>query len=366
VAGYGVNVGERRVLIADDDTSIRRLLRRILETEFTVAEADNGDTAFVAARAEPPDVVLLDLDMPVLDGHGALLRFRADPELRSVPVLIVTGRAAGGEDAAVFLRDGAHDFVRKPFEDVELVARVRAACRHRALEQALRERNRELEAFASFAAHDLKSPLNNISIVAELLNSHVALSEDKRSAFLNDIVDMAAQGSRLVADLLALAREDWADQAMNRTRTDLEAVVRSVVHDAYLPEADVRIGGTWAAVPVPEAAARSVFANLLSNAGHYGRDDDGHLTCTITGSVDGDTLAVVFEDGGPGIDPSVARRIFEPFVGAAAGRPPNDSSSGLGLAMVARTLHRHGGAVSLLDGHPRGAAFCITLPVVSA
>jgi DNA-binding response OmpR family regulator len=165
----------KTIRVADDDPRLRRLLRRILAEEFDVLEAEDGEQAVAMTRAEHPGVVLLDLEMPVLDGHGALRRIREEPGLRSTPVLIVTGAATGGEMAAGCLRDGAHDFVRKPFEDMELLARVRAAYRYKALEDGLRSRNAELETFASQAAHDLKSPLAGIMLITEIL-AHPKLS----------------------------------------------------------------------------------------------------------------------------------------------------------------------------------------------
>lgn len=353
-------VGSRVVLVADDDPAVRRLLARMLSDEFTIIEAANGAEAVDRAREELPDVVLLDLDMPVLDGHAALLRIKAEPALQTTPVLIVTGASTGGDHAAAVLRDGAHDFVRKPFEDVELVARVRAAYRHKTLEEALRERNRELEAFASRAAHDLKSPLNNISVVAELLTSEVRLNEEQRTRSLLDIREMAAQGRRLVTDLLSLAREDWA---ITQAVSDPESVLRSVIAETDLTDAEIVVEGQWPKVSVPEAAVRSVFANLLLNAGHYGRDKEGHLSCTVTGAVGDGTLEVVFADRGEGIPAVVADRAFEPFVTAPGTAQKNPESTGLGLAIVAATLERHGGRVALLDDGLPGARFRLTLPL---
>lgn len=353
----------RLVLIADDDRSVRRLLRRILDREFGVVEAEDGVAAVALARSERPSVVLLDLNMPLLDGHGALLRLRSDPGLRTTPVLIVTGAAISGEDAAACLRDGAHDFVRKPFEETELVGRVNAAFRHKALEDELRRRNRELEAFASFAAHDLKSPLCAIATIADLLATKgFSLEAGARTRFLADIADLAAQGSRLVADLLALAREDWVGAAVVPTPIDVEPLVRTVVDEGQLDNARVDIVGSWTKVLVPEAAMRSVLGNLVSNANYYGRGDSGTLDLAITGATTPDEQQILVEDQGAGIDPRVIDRIFDPFVVGPGSAQRNPSSTGLGLALVTRTLERHGGGVDLVDGRAAGAAFRVRLP----
>jgi len=354
-------VAGKFILVADDEPRMRRLLRRILGDEFGVIEAGDGEEAVALARAERPSVVLLDLEMPVLDGHGALLQLRAEPELRSTPVLIVTGAATGGDDAAACLRDGAHDFVRKPFEEPELLARVRAAYRHKAFEDGLRRRNEELETFASQAAHDLKSPLAGIMMITEVLN-HPKLAQDgeTRRRIQDDIRTLAERGTQLVTDLLAVARQDWASDLGLTTRVDAESLVWSVLDDAKLADADVTVLGDWAKVRIPEGELRSVLANVIGNASHYGRGPDGHLDLTVSAAPAGDRLAITVEDRGRGIDPALAARIFDPFVTAADSLDRNPSSTGLGLAIVKRTLERRGGGVEIV-ARPVGTAFRITV-----
>lgn len=357
-------MASRVVLVADDDPAIRRLLRRILSHEFVVVEAGDGEEAVKAAVAEHPDVVLLDLNMPGLDGHEALLRLRAEPGLRTTPVLVVTGSAVGGEEAAACLRDGAHDFVRKPFDDFELVARVRAAYRHKAFEDELRRRNRELELFASQAAHDLKSPLAGIMIISDVLTRGLPKDEETKRGLQDEIGGLAERGARLVTELLELARQDWAGGiAVAAGLLDPEQVVVSVLEAARLDDADVEFDGQWGDVAMPEAELRSVLANLVDNASHYGRDEKGHLDLSITAGIRPGQLVITVEDRGDGVPETVADHIFEPFVTAPGSQERNPSSTGLGLALVKRTVERHGGTIELEGHRPVGTAVCVTLPL---
>jgi diguanylate cyclase (GGDEF)-like protein len=107
-------------------------------------EADNGQAALDACRAAPPDAVLLDIEMPGLDGHQVLSALESDVQLRDVPVVFLTGRTTT-EDVVEGLRLGAHDYLKKPFEVSELIARVTAAVRVKALQDELRTRNAELD-----------------------------------------------------------------------------------------------------------------------------------------------------------------------------------------------------------------------------
>jgi diguanylate cyclase (GGDEF)-like protein len=133
------------ILVADDSMVVRAVLRRQLETDgHTVVEAVNGEEAIDACREYHPDVILLDVEMPVLDGHATLTRLKADPQLKDIPVVFLTGRV-DTVDVVNGLRLGAHDYLRKPFEANELMARVSAALRTKWLQDELRTRNAELD-----------------------------------------------------------------------------------------------------------------------------------------------------------------------------------------------------------------------------
>jgi two-component system cell cycle response regulator len=133
------------VLVADDSEVVRAVLRLELEGQgHNVVTVGDGRAALDACRAYRPDVILLDVNMPGLDGYGVLEVLQADEELRFVPVVFLTSRDST-EYAVAALQAGAQDYLRKPFEPVELAARVAAAARVKRLRDELRRRNQELE-----------------------------------------------------------------------------------------------------------------------------------------------------------------------------------------------------------------------------
>lgn len=135
----------RTVLVADDSRLVRVMLRRQLEARgLRVEEAADGDEAVERCRSLRPDVVLLDVEMPGLDGHSTLRRLRDEDETRDIPVVFLTARTST-QDVVTGLQLGAHDYLRKPFEPSELIARVSAALRVKSLQDKLRERNAQLE-----------------------------------------------------------------------------------------------------------------------------------------------------------------------------------------------------------------------------
>ncbi len=156
--------GDRRstagatVLVVDDSRAIRAILRRTLEQEgYRVLEAENGSVGLDIARDAAPDLMLLDVDMPVLDGHATLVQMKADPVLCRVPVLMLTART-GAEDVALGLGQGARDYLRKPCSPIELTARIAGALRQSAQEHTFFEQQHELEELSS---HDALTGLGN-------------------------------------------------------------------------------------------------------------------------------------------------------------------------------------------------------------
>lgn len=133
------------VLIADDSLVVRAVVRSHLEeVGYRVLEAVDGIDAIDECRRGAPDVVLLDIEMPGLDGHQVLAQLKADPALRDIPVVFLTNRS-GMTDIVAGLDGGAHDYLKKPFEPPELVARVAAAAHVKKLQDQLRQRNVELD-----------------------------------------------------------------------------------------------------------------------------------------------------------------------------------------------------------------------------
>jgi diguanylate cyclase (GGDEF)-like protein len=133
------------VLVADDSLVIRAVVRGQLEDEgYRVIEAEDGVAALQRCQECPPDVILLDIEMPGLDGHQVLAALKADVNLKDVPVVFLTIRA-NMQDVLAGLRGGSHDYLKKPFDPAELVARVGAAMHVKKLQDQLRKKNEELE-----------------------------------------------------------------------------------------------------------------------------------------------------------------------------------------------------------------------------
>jgi two-component system cell cycle response regulator len=166
------------VLIADDSLVVRAVVRSGLEEEgYQVTEAEDGTTALERCRQSAPDVILLDVEMPGLTGHQVLAQLKSDDALKDVPVVFLTGRTSM-DDVLTALRGGAHDYLKKPFEAAELVARVGAAAKVKKLQDRLRERNDDLE---RVSRTDMLTGLNNRRHMDEELTRQHSIARRGRS-----------------------------------------------------------------------------------------------------------------------------------------------------------------------------------------
>lgn len=154
------------VLLVEDSATARAVVRRCLDRHgFEVIEANDGEEALSKCRASLPDVVLLDIEMPKMNGYQVIGALKADPQVRSIPVVFLTGRDAV-EDVAEGLRLGGHDYLRKPFEEIELLARISAAARLKSLQDELAARHEQL---LEVSRRDVLTGLHNRRYLEEQL-----------------------------------------------------------------------------------------------------------------------------------------------------------------------------------------------------
>jgi signal transduction histidine kinase len=366
-----------RVLVADDNADMREYLVRLLRARWIVDAVGDGRAALESALEHPPDLVLSDVMMPGMDGFGLLRSLREDPRTRTIPVMLLSARA--GEEAVIDgLEAGADDYLIKPFSARELLsrvhthlemARVRRAVAETARELAetraalmadLERKNTELEAFSYSVSHDLRAPLRSIDGFSQaLLEDYAERLPPKAQDYLRRVRSAAQRMANLIDDLLDLSRVERADMRRERVdlsrlaeqvadslkRSELERAVELVVRPGLEAEVDARL-------------FRIVLENLLGNAWKF---TSKVAAATIElGAIDDDgSVAFFVKDNGAGFAPAHAAKLFAPFQ-----RLHSDAEfpgTGIGLAIVQRIVHRHGGRVWAEGAPGQGATFYFTV-----
>jgi len=361
-------LGRERILLVDDNADMRAYVSRLLGARWQVETAIDGSDALLRARAAPPDLVLTDIMMPVMDGVELLKALRADERTHDIPVVLLSARA--GEEAHVDgLHAGADDYIVKPFHARELLARVAThlALRRMRLEMLNRERERreeyeksnaELEHFASVASHDLQEPLRMVSSYLELLGRRKECSFDERGRqYLCNAISGARRMHGLIVSLLGYAKVGSItilesvplDQVLADARANLDEMISSsgaVITAESLPLVH---GDRYALI--------QVLQNLISNAIKY-RSAQAPVVHVGVRRTDNEVIVTV-TDNGVGIEAKDLSRMFQAF-----NRLSTDASipgTGLGLATCKRIIDRHGGRIWLDSRVGHGSVFSFSV-----
>lgn len=352
------------ILAIDDKEVNLRLMRAYLQAEpYRVITFTDPREALEQVGIEPPDLILLDLMMPVMDGF-AVLGVLKDIAPR-VPVLVITG--LDERDARLRgLAAGARDYLTKPVDRSELLIRVRNLV---ALKQAgdalarvvgqLEVANRDLDVFAAGLAHDLQQPITSIAAFAQVLQHRNAqkLSPTDES-HLHRIVVAAAAAQRMIRGLLEFAR--LGQRTIDMVEVDLADVVQAARHALAHQLAARPVHWTIAPLPVVRGDAallQLAFVNLLSNAVKYSSTREQPAVIVDVTTAESGTHAVRVRDNGVGFDMAHADKLFKPFERLHG--TSEFEGTGMGLANVRRIMERHGGTVQAEAAPGQGAAFTL-------
>ncbi len=346
------------VLLAEDDLALASAIARLLAGDHTILVAHDGATAMALAEQHHPDLLITDVQMPGMDGFELTRRFRAIPGVPPAPVLVLTSRA-GLDDRLTGFGLGAVDYLTKPFDPVELRARVRAQLAHRALTRQLyaAESLASLGALSAGLAHELRNPANGIvnavAPLREALPPELADPDHPVTQLIDVMAECAEQVGYLSRQLLGFRRT--GELELRRVPVG-DVIGRALANaSAALCGVELRTRATYTgAIRCATPVLSQVLVNLLENAAHAA-GPGGWVEIATTRRPGRVTLEVT--DSGPGVPLALRDRIFEPFFTT---KPPGHGT-GLGLSTSRDLVHRHGGT---LEVRARGehTVFAVDLP----
>lgn len=366
----------RKVLIVDDDRLNIRILTGILKSEgYLIADADSGEKALELYSAFSPDLVLLDVMLPGINGYETcreLKRLYAD---NCSPIVFITAKNEA-DDVVEGLAAGGADYLAKPFQKKEVVARIRThlrsqllAYQQKMLVEQLSKANAAKNRFLGMAAHDLRNPLASIRGLAEFLRDGVVgpLSTDQLD-LINTIHTASQSMLRMVNELLDVATIESGELKIVREKHRLGELIEKCVYLANIDAAKKNTHISYAMphgepdVLVDAAKIQQVVDNLLNNAVKYSPPGS---QISAEYSWNDATCSFAVKDQGPGIPENERDRLFKDFGRLSVKPTGGEKSTGLGLAICRKIVDAHNGTIVAENLTTRGCEFRVTLPLTS-
>ncbi|MBF0455971.1 MAG: response regulator [Magnetococcales bacterium] len=357
------------LLIVDDDEDFRRIVHLFLKKRgYVVQEAGSGDLALLAACSPPaPDLILLDVDMPGLDGLETCRRFRQHPTTKQTPILMVTGFSDDGTIEKGFTA-GAEDFVSKPIQWPLLRQRIANILQKSQALQKLEEKvsrtNQEKNILLASVSHDLRAPMNAILGMGEVL-AEGELTPQQRD-YLQIMTRAGESLLVLIDDILDFSKMEAGFSLVETVQFNPKELVLGILEMFQLQASkkEVQLDGEIsddlpALVLGDPRRLRQVFINLLGNALKF--TPPGGTITFILSKKENQSLFFAVKDTGIGIAPERQNHIFTPFVQAEADTAKNYGGTGLGLAISQKLVGAMGGDLQVESEQGEGSCFFFSL-----
>lgn len=345
-------------ILAVDDNPVNMTILRSVFADYDLQTAESGSSALEAAARFRPDLVLLDIMMPDMDGYETCRRIRSDGTLQHTKIILVSTKGSLEERLAGY-QAGADDYLTKPFAVDELSAKVRVYLKLKSVEEIEAIKDRMIEVLQ----HSSRAPLNNIISYAEMLADEGFSDDAVRGAALKIILRHARRLHRLLDKGGLLAGMKSGKHVFEFVPGDLSAVIRQALAEVapQMLEKNITVQGT---IPrrcestFDEKYVLFVVRSLLENAVRYSRPG-GTVEVDLSSGDEGAVLTVV--DHGEGISSDLLPRIFEPFGNPEASL--YNRGDGLSLAIAQQIALAHDARLQASGDEMHGATFTFVLPL---
>jgi signal transduction histidine kinase len=369
-----IDLKGRRILAVDDDRINLRIIGGILRHEgYEIAEAASGEQALEVYAEFLPNLVLLDVMMPGIDGFATCRTLKKAYGDKCAPVIFVTAKSEA-DDVVMGFDAGGVDYLTKPFRPKEVVARIRTHLSNQQLVEQqkhlvdqLSKANAAKDRFLGMCAHDLRNPLSSIRGLAELMvEDAIGPLSAEQKEIVQTIHGASQSMLQLVNELLDVATIEAGHLKLAKEPTSIVEIVERSVHLSNIEAAkkNTRIElvkiDIEPVVDVDRNKIRQVVDNLISNAVKYSPRGS-----VITVHIHSNEMVAGFavRDSGPGIPESERHKLFKDFGRLSAQPTGGEKSTGLGLAICRKIVEAHDGTISVENMSGRGCEFVVHLPL---
>lgn len=352
------------LVVDDQEFNIQVVGCALGKLGFEVIPATSGMQALKRLAARRPDLILLDLLMPEMDGFEVCRRIRANPEWAEIPIIFLS--AADDKDLVVrALESGGVDFVMKPFDTAELISRVRTHLTLKATRDQLKQLAEDKDELLGILAHDLKNHLGGMLMSAQLLSDRAAREDAKLRQLAENIVYSADQMLAFVKEFLANSSAEHGLAIRLQSISLAGAASRTV--EQYREAArrkEITLLADLSTAPTnalaDQVALGQVLDNLLSNAIKF-TPPGKQVEVAVLPATDG-WVECRIRDQGPGFKEEDKARMFRRY-GRLSARPTGgEPSTGLGLSIVKTLVQAIHGELTCESAPSQGATFILRLP----
>ncbi|TWH45035.1 response regulator [Sporomusa sp. KB1] len=360
MVNYNKPVNQPTILIVDDTPEhIETAVAVLRNNNFHVRVATKGNTALKLLEQHMADLILLDIYMPEINGFEICQMIKNDPAFRSIPIIFLTSL---NDEASISkgFQLGAQDYVTKPFNTSELLARVNTHIKLKRQAESLQHANNELDSFCYSVAHDLKSPLLSLNKLTEYLAADYADKIDPDGQeLISNIQEKSQEVIQIIDHLLDLSR--MCERKMDLTTIDLSQLFSKTYTELVALEPVRDIEFTLAPLPTIQGDAlmlKLLVQNILSNALKYTRHK-ATASIKVTATQTDTEFVIAIQDNGAGFDMKYSARLFNIFQRLHSNN--EFEGSGIGLAICQKILKRHHGTAWITGKVNEGASFYFSL-----
>ena len=371
-----INNSDFTVLIVDDvDANVLLLKLLLTKASYKTLTAYNGKDALEIIKKSSPDLVLLDIMMPIMDGYEVAVKLKEMPEMRDMPIIFLSALNSPNDIVKGF-KYGAADFVSKPFNKDELLIRVNHQLSLVSAKRIISRQNDELQRtiigrdkLYSVIAHDLRSPIGSIRMVMNALVLNIP-----KETLEEDMYELLIMGNRLTEESFVLLDNllKWTKSQTGRLNTvfqdnvEILPLIRGEVElsevVAELKNIKIKLNGhTNAKARIDQDMIKTVLRNLVSNAIKFSKT--GSEVCVNISEVDGKILVSVV-DKGEGISQENIDKLFKADSHFTSFGTDNEEGSGLGLLLCKEFITRNGGKIWFESKEGEGSTFSFNIPIL--
>lgn len=374
------NLNSAKILLVDDNIQNLELLdAHLTVSRYNTISCTNGFDALIMAEQEQPDLIILDVMMPKIDGFEVCRKLKASSFTKMIPIIMLT--ALKDVDSKIKgMEAGAEEFLSKPFNKLELLTKVKSLLKIKFLHEDLENSNSDLKTALNnlkqledvkndlihMLVHDLKNPLHGISLSLSLVvEEQVGPLNLEQKEFVRDAKMGAESLLRMVNDLLDVTKMEESKMKLIYEAFNINTLISAVIDSLDIMAQENNISVTLSTVePFSLTADKNIveriLINLLSNAIKHSYSDH---SVEISSYKDNGSIVTAIKDSGEGIPPEFHSKVFEKFGHVDSKKLGYKFDTGLGLTFCKMAVEAHGGKI-WLDSEPgKGSTFFFSLPI---